>query len=88
MTLPGSAVAPLVSLPAVLVEAFADGPCCGNGAAVVQLHQPMGDVALQAIARSLNQSETAFLLQQLLQKQQHQQADEWATAAAAAFESD
>ena len=64
MTFPGSAVAPLVSLPAVLVEAFADGPCCGNGAAVVQLHQPMGDVALQAIARSLNQSETAFLLQQ------------------------
>ncbi|MEX0587869.1 MAG: PhzF family phenazine biosynthesis protein [Cyanobium sp.] len=52
------------SLPAVLVEAFAAGPCCGNGAAVVLLDQPTGDGALQAIARSLNQSETAFLLLQ------------------------
>ena len=64
MSLPGAAVVPIVARPAVLVEAFADGPCCGNGAAVVHLDQPMGDVALQAIARSLNQSETAFLLQQ------------------------
>ncbi|MDP4706639.1 MAG: PhzF family phenazine biosynthesis isomerase, partial [Cyanobium sp. MAG_237] len=64
MSLPGSAAVPLVARPAVLVEAFADGPCCGNGAAVVHLDQPLGDVALQAIARSLNQSETAFLLQQ------------------------
>jgi PhzF family phenazine biosynthesis protein len=55
---------PLVARPALLVEAFAEAPCCGNGAAVVHLDQPMGDVALQAIARSLNQSETAFLLQQ------------------------
>jgi predicted PhzF superfamily epimerase YddE/YHI9 len=59
MTL-GASITPL---PAVLVEAFGDGPCCGNGAAVVRLDQPMGDGALQAIARSLNQSETAFLLQ-------------------------
>jgi predicted PhzF superfamily epimerase YddE/YHI9 len=51
-------------LPAVLVEAFADGPCRGNGAAVVLLDQPMDDGSLQAIARSLNQSETAFLLRQ------------------------
>ena len=50
--------------PAVLVEAFAAGPCRGNGAAVVLLDQPMGDGGLQAIARSLNQSETAFLLHQ------------------------
>lgn len=64
MSLPLSVALPLVPLPAVLVEAFADGPCCGNGAAVVHLDQPMGDVALQAIARSLNQSETAFLLHQ------------------------
>ena len=47
-----------------MVEAFAEGPCCGNGAAVVHLDQPMGDGVLQAISRSLNQSETAFLLQQ------------------------
>ena len=54
----------LVQRPAVLVEAFADGPCCGNGAAVVLLDEPMGDLALQGIAHSLNQSETAFLLRQ------------------------
>lgn len=55
---------PLLDLPAVLVEAFAAAPCCGNGAAVVLLDRPLADAALQAIARSLNQSETAFLLQQ------------------------
>jgi len=54
----------LVERPAVLVEAFADAPCCGNGAAVVLLEEPMGDAFLQSIARSLNQSETAFLLRQ------------------------
>lgn len=52
------------ALPAVLVEAFAADPCSGNGAAVVLLDEPLGDGWLQAIARSLNQSETAFLLQQ------------------------
>lgn len=51
-----------MSLAAVLVEAFAERPCQGNGAAVVRLKQPFGDTELQAIARSLNQSETAFLL--------------------------
>ena len=50
MSLPGSAAVPLVARQAVLVEAFADEPCCGNGAAVVHLDQPMGDPALQAIA--------------------------------------
>lgn len=54
----------LVQRSAALVEAFADGPCCGNGAAVVLLEEPMGDGLLQGIARSLNQSETAFLLRQ------------------------
>lgn len=49
-------------LAALLVEAFAERPCQGNGAAVVRLEQPLGDAELQAIARSLNQSETAFLL--------------------------
>lgn len=48
-------------LPAVLIEAFATGPCQGNGAAVVRLATPLGDAALQAIAGSLRQSETAFL---------------------------
>ena len=52
-----------MKLAALLVEAFAESPCQGNGAAVVRLTQPLGDAALQAIARSLNQSETAFLLQ-------------------------
>ena len=48
--------------PAVLVEAFSASACGGNGAAVVLLEQPLAAAAMQAIARSLNQSETAFLL--------------------------
>ncbi|MFM7634198.1 MAG: PhzF family phenazine biosynthesis protein [Cyanobacteriota bacterium] len=51
-----------MTLPAVLIEAFAPGPCQGNGAAVVRLATPLADGALQAIATSLRQSETAFLL--------------------------
>jgi PhzF family phenazine biosynthesis protein len=51
-----------LSCPAVLVEAFTDRPCAGNGAAVVLLEEPLGAAAMQALARSLNQSETAFLL--------------------------
>ena len=51
-----------LSCPAVLIEAFSARPCGGNGAAVVLLEQPLAAAALQAIARSLNQSETAFLL--------------------------
>ena len=50
-----------MSLPALLVEAFADGPCKGNGAVVVRLEQPLSDGTLQNLARSFNQSETAFL---------------------------
>jgi len=53
---------PSLSFQAVLVEAFSETPCGGNGAAVVLLEQPLAAVAMQAIARSLNQSETAFLL--------------------------
>jgi PhzF family phenazine biosynthesis protein len=45
----------------VLIEAFADGPCRGNGAAVVRLEHPLADSTLQGLATSLNQSETAFL---------------------------
>jgi len=52
-----------MSLRAVLIEAFAAAPCQGNGAAVVLLDEPLADAAMQAIAGSLRQSETAFLLQ-------------------------
>ena len=48
-------------LQVLLVEAFADGPCRGNGAAVVRLEHPLSDSTLQGLATSLNQSETAFL---------------------------
>jgi len=48
-------------LKVVLIEAFADGPCRGNGAAVVRLEAPLADPVLQGLATSLNQSETAFL---------------------------
>lgn len=50
-------------LPAVLVEAFAERPCSGNGAAVVLLDRPLPEVSMQALAASLRQSETAFLLE-------------------------
>lgn len=50
------------SWPAVLVEAFSQTACGGNGAAVVCLDRALADSVLQAIAGSLNQSETAFLL--------------------------
>lgn len=49
-------------IPALLVEAFTALPCQGNGAAVVLLPQPVSDAWMQRLARSLNQSETAFLL--------------------------
>ena len=52
-----------MSWPALLIEAFAAAACQGNGAAVVRLDQPLPDKDLQAIAGSLRQSETAFLLQ-------------------------
>ena len=48
-------------LQVLLVEAFAGGPCRGNGAAVVRLEAPLADPVLQGLATSLNQSETAFL---------------------------
>ncbi len=49
-------------LAAVLVEAFSEAPGAGNGAAVVRLQGPVGDGWMQAVAGSLRQSETAFLL--------------------------
>jgi PhzF family phenazine biosynthesis protein len=51
-----------MTLPAVLVEAFAERPCCGNGATVVLLCEPLEAAVLQGLAASLKQSETAFLL--------------------------
>jgi PhzF family phenazine biosynthesis protein len=49
---------------AVLIEAFSERPCAGNGAAVVLLDEPRADAWLQGLAGSLRQSETAFLLHQ------------------------
>jgi predicted PhzF superfamily epimerase YddE/YHI9 len=49
-------------LPAVLIEAFSGKPHHGNGAAVVLLSTPMAPEGMQAVAGSLRQSETAFLL--------------------------
>ena len=46
---------------ALLIEAFADGPLCGNGAAVVELQEAASPEWMQALAGSLKQSETAFL---------------------------
>lgn len=57
MSADGSAAA----IPALLVEAFAAGPLQGNGAAVLLLSHPAGSAWMQAMAASLNQSETAFL---------------------------
>lgn len=51
-----------MTLPAVLIEAFASAPCQGNGAAVVRLERPLSAAGMQALAGSLKQSETAFLL--------------------------
>jgi len=46
---------------ALLIEAFADGPLRGNGAAVVELQEAASTEWMQALAGSLKQSETAFL---------------------------
>lgn len=47
---------------ALLVEAFTELACRGNGAAVVLLPRAADAAWMQALASSLNQSETAFLL--------------------------
>ena len=51
----------MTQLRALLIEAFATGPLQGNGAAVVLLEQPAEASWMQAVAASLQQSETAFL---------------------------
>lgn len=48
----------------MLIEAFSERACAGNGAAVVLLDRPLADGELQGLAGSLRQSETAFLLEQ------------------------
>jgi predicted PhzF superfamily epimerase YddE/YHI9 len=53
---------PASGCPAVLIEAFSDRAGAGNGAAVVLLSEAAADGWMQAIAASLRQSETAFLL--------------------------
>ncbi|MFM8526122.1 MAG: PhzF family phenazine biosynthesis protein [Cyanobacteriota bacterium] len=50
------------SLPLLLIEAFAAAPHQGNGAAVVALDAPAGSAWMQAVAASLKQSETAFVV--------------------------
>jgi PhzF family phenazine biosynthesis protein len=52
----------VTALPAVLIEAFTEVACAGNGAAVVRLDAPRPAAWMQAVAGSLRQSETAFLL--------------------------
>jgi trans-2,3-dihydro-3-hydroxyanthranilate isomerase len=47
---------------ALLVDAFTDTPLSGNAAGVVPDADGLSDDAMQAVARELNASETAFLL--------------------------
>lgn len=49
-------------LPLFLVDAFASEPFAGNPAGVVLLDGPRPDSWMQAVAREMNQAETAFLL--------------------------
>ena len=51
-------------LAAVHVEAFSEGPGAGNGAAVILLAAAVDEGWMQAVAGSLRQSETAFLLEE------------------------
>jgi trans-2,3-dihydro-3-hydroxyanthranilate isomerase len=50
------------SLPLLLVDAFTDRPFAGNGCAVVLDAGRLTPASMQAIAREMNQSETAFVL--------------------------
>jgi PhzF family phenazine biosynthesis protein len=49
------------TLPVIQIDAFTTRPFSGNPAAVVILPQPRPDAFLQAVAREMNLSETAFL---------------------------
>ncbi|MFQ5844826.1 MAG: PhzF family phenazine biosynthesis protein, partial [Planctomycetota bacterium] len=48
-------------VPLYQVDAFTDRPFAGNPAAVCLLPGPRDDAWMQAIAREMNLSETAFL---------------------------
>ncbi len=50
------------TLPVAQVDAFADRPFTGNPAAVCRLPAPRGGAWMQAVAREMNLSETAFLV--------------------------
>jgi len=49
-------------LPLHLIDAFTDEPFRGNPAGVCLLDSPRPDTWMQAVAREMNQAETAFLL--------------------------
>ena len=51
-----------MTIPLFHVDAFADRPFAGNPAAVCLLPSWKGDRWLQAVAREMNLSETAFLV--------------------------
>lgn len=53
---------PIMSLKIVQIDAFTDRPFHGNPAAVCLLPAPRDDGWLQAVAREMNLSETAFLV--------------------------
>jgi predicted PhzF superfamily epimerase YddE/YHI9 len=53
-----------VPAPIYVVDAFTDRPFAGNPAAVCLLSKWLSDDVLQAIAREMNLSETAFLVKQ------------------------
>lgn len=51
-----------MTVPLFVVDAFTDVPFAGNPAAVCLLDSPRPDSWLQAVAREMNLSETAFVL--------------------------
>ena len=50
-----------MTLPILLVDAFADGPFTGNPAGVVLLKTPLDEGTMGRIAMEMNQAETAFV---------------------------
>src|ERR1700674_133880 len=52
-----------MGLPISQIDAFTERPFAGNPAAVCLLEQPREDSWMQLVAREMNLSETAFLLQ-------------------------
>lgn len=49
-----------MTLPILIVDAFADGPFTGNPAAVVVSDTPLDEATMAKIAMEMNQAETAF----------------------------